>query len=98
MYAITGLSAIGAAFVAVALVLALFAVGYVAAYAVAGVAGIVYGLWLRSARPTVYQGIGLGARQPAALTRPATAIGTSPTRRPSETNRLQGRGRSASGS
>jgi hypothetical protein len=30
MYAVTGLSAIGAAFVAVALVLALFAVGYVA--------------------------------------------------------------------
>jgi hypothetical protein len=30
MYAVTGLSAVGAAFVAVALVLALFAVGYVA--------------------------------------------------------------------
>jgi hypothetical protein len=37
-----------------------------------------------------------GHRHLAALTGPATAIGTSPTRRPSETNRLHGRGRSAS--
>ena len=29
-------------------------------FAVAGVAGILYGLWLRSSRPDVYQGIGLG--------------------------------------
>jgi amino acid transporter len=29
-------------------------------YAVAAVVGIVYGVWLRSARPSVYQGIGLG--------------------------------------
>ena len=32
-----------------------------AAFAVAGVIGIVYGSWLRSARPYIYQGIGLGA-------------------------------------
>ena len=31
-----------------------------ALFAVAGVAGILYGLWLRSSRPDVYQGIGLG--------------------------------------
>ncbi len=32
-----------------------------ASFAVAGVLGAVYGLWLRSARPDVYRGIGLGA-------------------------------------
>jgi amino acid transporter len=31
-----------------------------ALFAVAAVAGILYGLWLRSSRPDVYQGIGLG--------------------------------------
>jgi len=31
-----------------------------ALFAVAAVAGILYGLWLRSTRPDVYQGIGLG--------------------------------------
>jgi amino acid transporter len=121
LYAVTGLSAIGAAFVAVALVLAVFAVGYVAmarhitnagalyayisrglgrpagvdaalallamvwsglanyatllgvppgsteawalpaAFAVAAVIGIAYGVWLRSSRPSVYQAIGVGA-------------------------------------
>jgi amino acid transporter len=121
LYAVTGLSAIGAAFVAVALVLAVFAVGYVAmarritnagalyayisrglgrpagvgaalallammwsglanyatllgvppgsteawalpaAFAVAAVIGIAYGVWLRSSRPRVYQAIGVGA-------------------------------------
>jgi amino acid transporter len=30
-------------------------------FAVAAVVGIVYGLWLRSARPAIYQGIGMGA-------------------------------------
>jgi amino acid transporter len=32
-----------------------------ASFAVAAAVGIVYGAWLRSARPNVYQGIGLGA-------------------------------------
>jgi hypothetical protein len=32
-----------------------------AAFAVAAVIGVLYGAWLRSARPNVYQGIGLGA-------------------------------------
>jgi amino acid transporter len=32
-----------------------------AAFGVAAVAGVLYGLWLRSARPAVYQGVGLGA-------------------------------------
>jgi amino acid transporter len=32
-----------------------------AVFAVAAVVGVAYGLWLRSARPGVYQGIGLGA-------------------------------------
>ena len=32
-----------------------------AAFAVAGALGVGYGVWLRSARPEVYQGIGLGA-------------------------------------
>ena len=32
-----------------------------AAFAVAAVLGVLYGLWLRSTRPDVYQGIGLGA-------------------------------------
>ena len=32
-----------------------------ALFAVAGIAGVAYGLWLRSSRPDVYQGIGLGA-------------------------------------
>jgi amino acid transporter len=32
-----------------------------ASFAVAAVLGVLYGLWLRSARPDVYQGIGLGA-------------------------------------
>lgn len=32
-----------------------------AAFAVADVVGVVYGIWLRSARRDVYQGIGLGA-------------------------------------
>ena len=31
-----------------------------ALFAVAGIAGVAYGLWLRSSRPDVYQGIGLG--------------------------------------
>jgi hypothetical protein len=31
-----------------------------ALFAVAGVAGILFGLWLRSSRLDVYQGIGLG--------------------------------------
>jgi amino acid transporter len=30
------------------------------AYAIAAAAGILYGLWLRSAQPRIYQGIGLG--------------------------------------
>jgi amino acid transporter len=30
-------------------------------FAVAAVVGIVYGVWLRSARPAIYQGIGMGA-------------------------------------
>ena len=34
------------------------------AFAVAAVIGLVYGLWLRSARPDVYQAIGLGAAVP----------------------------------
>jgi amino acid transporter len=38
-----------------------------AAFAVAAVVGIVYGAWLRSARPEVYQGIGLGAQALADL-------------------------------
>jgi hypothetical protein len=29
-------------------------------FAVAAVAGVAYGLWLRSSRPDVYQGLGLG--------------------------------------
>ena len=32
-----------------------------AAFGVAAVIGILYGTWLRSARPAVYQGVGLGA-------------------------------------
>ena len=32
-----------------------------AAFAVAGALGVGYGVWLRSARPEVYQGIGMGA-------------------------------------
>jgi amino acid transporter len=32
-----------------------------ASFAVAAIVGVVYGLWLRSARPNVYQGIGFGA-------------------------------------
>ena len=31
------------------------------AVAVAGALGVGYGIWLRSARPSVYRGIGLGA-------------------------------------
>jgi hypothetical protein len=30
-------------------------------FAVAAVIGVLYGIWLRSARPNIYQGIGLGA-------------------------------------
>jgi hypothetical protein len=37
------------------------AVGYRAAFAVAAVIGIAYGVWLRSSRPSVYQAIGVGA-------------------------------------
>jgi amino acid transporter len=33
-------------------------------YALAAVVGVLYGIWLRSARPAVYQGIGLGAEAP----------------------------------
>jgi hypothetical protein len=32
-----------------------------AAFAGAGALGVGYGIWLRSARPSVYRGIGLGA-------------------------------------
>jgi hypothetical protein len=32
-----------------------------AAFAVAAAIGVLYGAWLRSARPDIYQGIGLGA-------------------------------------
>jgi hypothetical protein len=32
-----------------------------AAFGVVAVAGVLYGLWLRSARPAVYRGVGLGA-------------------------------------
>ena len=35
-----------------------------AAFGVAAVAGVAYGVWLRAARPSVYQGVGLGADGP----------------------------------
>jgi amino acid transporter len=41
-----------------------------ASFAVAAVIGVVYGVWLRSTRPNVYQGIGLGADAPAILNTP----------------------------
>ena len=41
------------------LVTGLSAIG--AAFAVAAVIGIAYGVWLRSSRPSVYQAIGVGA-------------------------------------
>jgi amino acid transporter len=40
-------------------------------FAVAAVIGIAYGVWLRSARPEVYQGIGLGLETAPAPDRPA---------------------------
>jgi amino acid transporter len=46
-----------------------------AAFAVAAVVGILYGLWLRSARPGVYQGIGLGADALSGADRPARLEG-----------------------
>jgi hypothetical protein len=64
MYAVTGLSAIGAALVAPSPTTccrsASTAWALPALFAVAGAAGVVYGLWLRSSRTEVYQGIGLG--------------------------------------
>jgi hypothetical protein len=45
------------------------------AFATAAVIGILYGLWLRSARPAVYQGIGLDAEMPPAPERPAPHAG-----------------------
>jgi hypothetical protein len=41
------------------------------AFAVAAVIGIAYGVWLRSARPEVYRGIGLGLETAPAPERPA---------------------------
>jgi hypothetical protein len=35
-----------------------------AAFGVAAVIGVAYGVWLRSARPSVYQGVGLGPDGP----------------------------------
>jgi amino acid transporter len=42
------------------------------AFAVAALVGILYGTWLRSGRPAVYQGIGLGAEVAAGPDRPFT--------------------------
>ena len=79
LYAVTGLSSIGAALVALALLamvwsgLANYATllgvppgsteawALPAAFAVAAVIGIAYGVWLRSSRPSVHQAIGVGA-------------------------------------
>jgi hypothetical protein len=71
MYAITGLSAIGAAFVAVALVLALFAVGYVAMARHITNAGALYAYVARGlGRP-----VGVGVALVAALAYNALQVG-----------------------
>jgi amino acid transporter len=44
-----------------------------ACFAVAAVVGVVYGVWLRSARPNVYQGIGFGADALADLDAPGAS-------------------------
>jgi amino acid transporter len=63
MYAVTGLSAIGAAFVAVALVVAVFAVGYVAMARYITNAGALYAYVARGlGRP-----VGIGAALVAAI-------------------------------
>jgi hypothetical protein len=56
------------------------------AFAVAAVIGIAYGVWLRSARPEVYRGIGLGLETAPAPERPAPSA-SGPSRRTPDPDR-----------